>query len=62
MSWPDDQPCIQRVALGRFQGFIKKMSWQFRWPVGHTTAAVQPGKIEIATEQKELPRKRKPNL
>ena len=39
---------VQRVALGRFQGFIKSFlgSSTGRW--AHTTAAVQPDKIEIA--------------
>ena len=34
---------IQSVALGCFQGFIVKFSWEFHWLVGYNSAAVQPG-------------------
>ena len=36
-----------------FPRFHQKFSWQFHWPVGYTTAAVQPGKIDITEETLE---------
>ena len=45
-TYPDTT--YTECGIRSFPRFCQKFSWQFRRPVGHTTAVVQPGKKKIA--------------